>query len=150
MGWRSPVGVVSGLLVSLALLACPGEGGQGHAHAEGDTADVPAQQVGTAATAAAACPEISRSLVDTGQALYAGTGCSACHGDDATGTAIGPDLADSAWVDIDGSYAAIARLVREGVSQPKAFAVAMPALGVAQLDSLQLCAVAAYVYSLGR
>ncbi len=61
-----------------------------------------------------------------------------------------PNLTDTTWLNIDGSYAGIAGLVRSGVPQPKHFPTPMPPGGGAQLDQGQLCAVAAYVYSLGH
>ena len=95
------------------------------------------------------CPPVSKELVDRGRKIFTGTGnCYACHGNDAHGSAVAPNLTDSTWLNIDGSYAGIAGLVRSGVPQPKHFPTPMPPGGGAQLDQGQLCAVAAYVYSL--
>jgi mono/diheme cytochrome c family protein len=88
-------------------------------------------------------------LVDAGRAVFSGTGnCFACHGPNAQGTALAPNLTDAPWLDIDGSYAAIAGLVRTGVAKPRQYATPMPALGGAALSGSQVCAVAAYVCSL--
>lgn len=88
-------------------------------------------------------------LVDAGRAVFSGTGhCFACHGPNAQGTALAPNLTDASWLDIDGSYAVIAGLVRTGVAKPRQYATPMPALGGAALSGSQVCAVAAYVYSL--
>ena len=115
-------------------------------------APVAAAPVATARVASAAeCPPVSKDLTDRGRKIFTGTGnCYACHGSDAHGTAVAPNLTDATWLNIDGSYAGIAGLVRSGVPQPKHFPTPMPPGGGAQLDQGQLCAVAAYVYSLSH
>ncbi len=65
-------------------------------------------------------------------------------------TAIAPDLTDAQRLNIDGSYAAIVSLVRSGVPKPKQHAAPIPALDGAASSGPQVCAVAAYVYSLGH
>lgn len=115
-----------------------------------DTAAAPQAHVASTATAKG-CPPLSQALADSGRVLFGGTGnCFACHNSDATGTVVGPNLADSAWIDIDGSYGAIVTLVHEGVEHPKKFPGVMPPEGGAALDSAQVCAVSAYVYTLGH
>ncbi len=119
----------------------------------GGRADTAAAPTARAATASAPdCPEITQGLVDEGRKVFTGQGgtCFACHGSDARGTAAGPDLADSTWLDIDGSYAAIDSLVRAGVAHPKRFPAPMPPMGGASLSAAQVCSVAAYVYSLSH
>ncbi len=117
--------------------------------ARADTAAAPRAQA--AAATAPDCPPIAQPLVDQGRAIFTGGGnCFACHGSNAKGTALAPDLTDQTWLNIDGSYAAIADLVRTGVAKPKQHPAPMPPLGGAQLDQAQVCAVAAYVYSLGH
>lgn len=98
-----------------------------------------------------ACPEPDSVLVEAGRELFAGSGnCFACHGSDATGTPLAPDLTDAVWLDADGSYASIVAVVTEGVSAPKEHPAPMPPLGGASLTSGQVCAVAAFVHSLSR
>jgi mono/diheme cytochrome c family protein len=63
---------------------------------------------------------------------------------------LAPDLTDAQWLNVDGSYGSIAGLVRSGVPKPKEHSAPMPALGGAPLSGAQVCAVAAYVYSLGH
>ncbi len=100
------------------------------------------------ASVAAGCPPVSQSLVDQGRTVFSGAGtCYACHGASAKGTALAPNLTDSAWLNIDGSYAAIAGLVTSGVARPKQHSAPMPA---ATVSGSQVCAVAAYVYSLSH
>lgn len=115
-----------------------------------DTSAAPIAHASTSAEVAG-CPLVSQDLVDEGRAVFSGTGnCFACHGVTASGTAIGPDLTDSVWLNIDGSYAAIVGLVRTGVPHPKQHSTPMPALGGAALSESQVCAVAGYVYSLSH
>lgn len=116
------------------------------------SADTAAAPRATARVASALeCPPVSQELADRGRKIFTGTGnCYACHGSDAHGTAVAPNLTDATWLNIDGSYAGIAGLVRSGVPQPKHFPTPMPPGGGAQLDQGQLCAVAAYVYSLAH
>lgn len=117
----------------------------------GQPADTtPPPKVGAAAATAPECPKISQALVDLGRRIFTGSGnCYACHGSNAHGTALAPNLADTTWLDIDGSYAAIAGLVRTGVPHPKKHPAPMPPMGGAQLSAEQVCAVAAYVHGLG-
>lgn len=119
----------------------------------GSSADTSAAPETTAASASApGCPDVSQKLVDTGRRIFAGDGatCFACHGSDAHGTTLAPNLADSTWLDTDGSYAGIVRTVQSGVTHPKRFPAPMPPMGGAQLGSDQVCEVAAYVYSLSH
>lgn len=112
-----------------------------------DTAAAPRAVVRIAT--APGCPPVTQPLVDAGRQVFTGAGnCYACHGSDAHGTAAAPNLTDSTWLNVDGSFAAISRLVRTGVPRPKRYPSPMPPLGGAPLDSVQACSVAAYVYSL--
>ena len=98
-----------------------------------------------------ACPQVTQSLVDAGRSLFTGSGnCASCHGANGTGGPLGPDLADTSWLDTDGSYAGIAALVRSGVAQPKEHPAPMPPKGGADLNPGQVCSVAGYVYSLSH
>lgn len=120
------------------------------AAARADTTAAPKPKAAQAGPAAD-CPPVSQKLVDGGRAVFSGAGtCFVCHGANAKGTALAPDLTDGTWLDIDGSYASIAGLVRSGVAKPKKYPAPMPARGGAALSSPQVCAVAAYVYSLGH
>ena len=80
----------------------------------------------------------------------AGGTCSACHGQDAKGTAVAPDLTDSQWLNGDGSYQFIVATVTNGVPKPKEHPAPMPPKGGAQLTDDQVKAVAAFVYSLSH
>jgi len=163
MAWRATVGAAFALL---ALTACrptergamAGRGGgmmggggmRSGMMGGGDTAAAPRPTPAVAAPAAG-CPPVTGDLVAAGRAVFAGPGhCQSCHGAHAQGTALAPDLTDGQWLDIDGSYGAIAQLVRTGVPRPKQHPAPMPALGGARLDPGQVCAVAAYVLSLAH
>ena len=115
-----------------------------------DTAAAPAPAA-TPADAAADCPPVSQDLVTRGRAVFSGAGnCFACHGANAKGTTLAPNLTDALWLNIDGSYGSIVGLIRTGVPKPKQHAAPMPPLGGAALSPPQVCAVAAYVYSLSH
>jgi mono/diheme cytochrome c family protein len=76
--------------------------------------------------------------------------CGGCHGDDAKGTPLGPDLTSSKWLWGDGSLPSIKRIITEGVPQPKNYRSAMPPMGGAQLSSSEVDAVAAYVWAISH
>jgi mono/diheme cytochrome c family protein len=82
--------------------------------------------------------------------LAAGGTCTACHGQDAKGTAVAPNLTDSEWLNGDGSYQFIVTTVTNGVPKPKQHPAPMPPKGGAALSDDQVKAVAAYVYSLSH
>ena len=96
----------------------------------------------------------SPKLVALGDSIFhgqvAGGTCTACHGQDAKGTAVAPDLTDNQWINGDGSYQFIVHTVHTGVPQPKQHPAPMPPMGGATLTDEQVNAVAAYVYSLSH
>ena len=89
-------------------------------------------------------------MVALGNRIYhgkvGGATCFTCHGTEGTGTPLGPNLVDGKWLWGDGSLAAITKTIVEGVSTPKEYRNAMPALGGAQLNEEQIAAVASYVW----
>jgi len=105
------------------------------------------------AAGGAAGPQ-SPQLVALGDSIFhgqvAGGTCTACHGQDAKGTAVAPNLTDTQWINGDGSYDFIVHTVTNGVPQPKQHPAPMPPKGGAQLTDDQVKAVAAYVYSLSH
>jgi glucose/arabinose dehydrogenase/cytochrome c5 len=82
--------------------------------------------------------------------LVGGATCTGCHGANATGTPLGPDLTANKWMWSDGSYSGIAATIAGGVAQPKRYRAPMPAMGGVQLSSDQVMAVAAYVWGLNH
>jgi glucose/arabinose dehydrogenase/mono/diheme cytochrome c family protein len=79
-----------------------------------------------------------------------GATCTGCHGADAKGTPLGPDLTDTQWLWGDGSFASIANTINNGVPQPKQYRSPMPPMGGAQLSSDQVSALAAYIWALSH
>jgi glucose/arabinose dehydrogenase/mono/diheme cytochrome c family protein len=76
--------------------------------------------------------------------------CEGCHGSNAKGTPLGPDLTNGRWLWGDGSLVAITRTITDGVAEPKEYRSVMPPMGGAQLSSSEVAAVAAYVWALGH
>lgn len=79
-----------------------------------------------------------------------GATCYACHGQDAKGSAVGPNLTDSEWLNTDGSLDGIVKTIKSGVPSPKKAPAPMPPMGGATLTDDQVQAVAAYEYSLSH
>jgi len=99
-------------------------------------------------------PGTTPAMVARGNRVYhgmdGGATCTGCHGADAKGTPLGPDLTSGKWLWGNGSYAGIAATIAQGVEQPKQYRAPMPAMGGAQLSSDQVMAVAAYVWALNH
>ena len=134
-----------------ALAACAGEGGQAGEETGADTtAQAPAQPTPPAGgtTAGNPPPGATPEMVAAGQQTFA-TVCAACHGPDAKGTQLAPNLTDSEWINTDGTYQGIITIVTNGVPQPKQYPSPMPPMGGANLNEQQIKDVAAYVWSLG-
>ncbi len=74
--------------------------------------------------------------------------CFACHGMNAKGTPLAPDLTDAEWLNADGTLESILKVVREGVAKPKKHPAPMPPLGGGPLNDAEAEAVARYVDSL--
>lgn len=92
--------------------------------------------------------------VELGSRIYHGQAasapCAGCHGTNAKGTPLGPDLTGGKWLWGDGSLASITRTITNGVPKPKEYGPPMPPMGGAQLSQPELAAVAAYVWALGH
>jgi glucose/arabinose dehydrogenase/mono/diheme cytochrome c family protein len=84
------------------------------------------------------------------QGQVGGGTCGGCHGSNAKGTPLGPDLTSGNWRWGDGSVASIARTITQGVAEPKDYTSAMPPLGGAQLSPSEVSAVSAYVWALSH
>jgi mono/diheme cytochrome c family protein len=122
--------------------AKPPEGTHPDAGAAADSASLPVPKGAT------------KEMVALGDRIYhgqvGGATCTGCHGANATGTPLGPDLTNNHWLWGDGSYAAIAKIITNGVPQPKQYRSPMPPMGGAQLTSDQVSAVAAYIWGLNH
>jgi len=73
--------------------------------------------------------------------------CMLCHGPDAKGTQLAPDLTDTIWLNGDGTFRFIMTTIINGVPSPKAHPEPMLPMGGASFSPAQLEAVAAYVYT---
>lgn len=123
----------------------------------------PASTVGspgtTAAPAANRAPAmpagVTAATIAEGKTLFEApaNNCVRCHNADAKGNNRGPNLTDSTWVQIDGSYPEIIRIINEGVPAAKvkgAYQFPMAPKGRATLTDAQVGAVAAYIWSLSH
>ena len=146
---RKTLWVAAGLMVALAACA-KNEEVENNAAAE-TAAPAPAETAPAPAPAPANLPAgVTADMVSQGQAIFTGAGnCFTCHGMDAKGTALAPNLTDAEWLNIDGTHPAIVTLVKTGVPTPKTHPAPMPAMGGATLTDDQVNQVAAYVWSLG-
>lgn len=94
---------------------------------------------------------VTTAMVTQGRQLYNGPGdCSTCHGADARGTMLGPNLTDRVWLNIDGSYESIVGVVTNGVPMPKEHSQPMQPKGGSNMTTDQVRAVAAYIYAISR
>lgn len=93
---------------------------------------------------------VTQEQYDEGRRLFAGQGgCAACHGPQATGTGLGPDLTDDTWLNVsEPTMAEVMRVIREGVQQPVQYPAPMPPMGGARLTDDQVHALAAYILAL--
>jgi mono/diheme cytochrome c family protein len=109
---------------------------------------------GAGAAAGGGAGSITATEVALGDSIFhgqtAGGTCFTCHGQDAKGTTLAPNLSDNQWIDGDGTYNYIVERVTTGVPQPKQYPAPMPPKGGANLSDAQVRAVAAYVYSLSH
>lgn len=136
-----------GTLMVVLAAACGG----GESRPAADTTQAPAAPPAAGPQA----PEAGRSgPVALGDSIFhgqaAGGLCATCHGEDAKGTQLAPDLTDREWLNGDGSLDFIVKTVTSGVPKPKKYPGAMLPMGGANLSPDQVRAVAAYVYSLSH
>jgi mono/diheme cytochrome c family protein len=159
MSARLLAGTVS---LASALLALSGCGG-GEKGSRPDTAstaapEAPAPAADTGSTSAkpsgGGAGGGSPELVALGDSIFhgqvGGGTCTVCHGQDAKGTPVGPNLTDGEWLHSDGSLEGITKTIMNGVPQPKNAPAPMPPKGGAVLSDDQVKAVAAYAYSLSH
>jgi glucose/arabinose dehydrogenase/mono/diheme cytochrome c family protein len=107
-----------------------------------------------AIAALSAPPGATKEMVALGARIFhgqvGGATCTGCHGADAKGTPLGPDLTGTQWLWGDGSYASIAKTITTGVPEPKKYRSPMPPMGGAQLTSDQVSDLAAYIWALSH
>jgi mono/diheme cytochrome c family protein len=63
-----------------------------------------------------------------------GAPCEGCHGTNAKGTPLAPDLTSNKWLWGEGSLASITQIITNGVPNPKNYRSPMPPKGGAQLS----------------
>ena len=76
--------------------------------------------------------------------------CAGCHGANAKGTRLGPNLTDGKWIWGDGSVTSISEIIAKGVPNPKDYRSGMPPMGGAQLMPTDVLALADYVWALNQ
>lgn len=93
---------------------------------------------------------VTQEQFDQGRQIFSGQGgCQVCHGPEAQGTQLAPDLTDDEWLNIaDPSLETVDQLIRTGVAQPKEHPAPMPPMGGANLSDEQVSALAGYVLSI--
>lgn len=95
-------------------------------------------------------PGFTHDAIVRGNTLYHSGTCAACHGAEAKGGPLGPDLTAKKWLWSDGSVTGIAKTITDGVTQPKQYRAPMPAMGGAQLTPDQVKDLAAYIWALNH
>lgn len=139
-------------VATMAVSACGGNDAADDTM-DGMTADTAPAAQGQQAQGPANLPAgVTAEQYQQGQQLFTGAGgCVACHGPDATGTPLAPDLTDGVWINISGpNVEEIAQLIRTGVPQPLEHPSPMPPMGGANLTDEQVQALAAYVAGIGQ
>ena len=76
--------------------------------------------------------------------------CAGCHGANAKGSPLAPDLTNGKWRWGDGSIPSIAATITNGVPHPKDYRSGMPPMGGAQLMPTDVLALADYIWSLNH
>jgi mono/diheme cytochrome c family protein len=144
---------VSSVLATLAIVACH----------RGATVSSPAPAAGTGATAAAAPANrmpstVTPAMIEEGRTLFSANACARCHGPTGGGAQNGPNLTDATWAQIDGSYAAIVKIIHDGVpkanikgpSETVKYPFAMRPMGGGNFTDAQINSIAAYVFSISH
>jgi len=110
-----------------------------------------AAPVAKAATAVLPTPPgATAAQVAAGDRVYHAQSCAGCHGSDAKGTPLAPDLTSGTWLWGDGGLASIHDTIAKGVPEPKKYRSAMPPMGGASLSAQDLDALSAYVWAVGH
>ncbi|HET9424120.1 MAG TPA: cytochrome c [Gemmatimonadaceae bacterium] len=106
-------------------------------------------------TATAMPAGVTAASIAEGKTLYEtqANNCTRCHGVDGKGTNRGPSLVDSVWVQIDGSYPSIVKIINDGVPAANIkgnYSFNMRPKGGAPLTDAQVASIAAYVWSMSH
>ena len=85
----------------------------------------------------------------SGKAIFTGKGiCHVCHGPDAKGTPLAPNLTDAEWLNGDGSEKMLIATIKAGVASPKKHPAPMPPMGGTQLTDREILSLARYILTL--
>ena len=93
---------------------------------------------------------VTAAMIEEGNQIFHGPGnCFTCHGQDAKGTSLAPDLTATThlWV---SAYPTYVDLIKKGVPQPKQHPAPMLPRGGSQITDDQVAAVAAYEWALSH
>ena len=156
MRGRQLRGPALAVVALMAFTACGGD--QAGEATAGETAET---ETGAAAQPQQESPQqmavnlpegVTQEQYQQGRQLFTGQGaCHACHGPQATGTQLAPDLTDDTWLNVSGrNYDEIGDLIHTGVPQPVEHPGPMPPMGGASLTDEQVNNLAAYVVGLGQ
>jgi mono/diheme cytochrome c family protein len=101
---------------------------------------------------ATAAVTVTPEMIQQGRTLFTGAGqCGICHGPQARGGSLGPNLTNNQWIWVQPGanlHAQVATIIRTGIETPRQYPAPMPALGGGNLTEAQVNALAAYVVSL--
>lgn len=142
--WKA---LATATIAALAVSACNGD------EPADEPMDRPAAPAPAEQEVAADLPEgVTQEQFQQGRQLFSGQGgCHACHGPQATGTQLGPDLTDGNWINATGrNFDEIVQVIQAGVPQPVEYPGPMPPMGGANLSPDQVQALAAYVYGISQ
>src|SRR5438128_307975 len=143
---KNSLRLITGAVAIVAALACSRKATVGSPGATAAPAPANRAPVMPAGVTAASMAE--------GKTLFeaATSNCGRCHGVDGKGGQRGPNLSDSTWAQIDGSYPEIVRIINEGVPAAKIkgqYQFPMRPKGGSQtLTDPQVNSIAAYIWSL--
>jgi cytochrome c5 len=106
------------------------------------------------ASAPAMPPGVTTAMIAEGDSIFNNRSCKNCHLAGGVGGPRGPNLTDTQWIHIDGSYDAIVKLVTTGFTKAeqvdKQYQFSMNPRGGINLTDPQVRSVAAYVWSLSH
>lgn len=135
------------LIAAATIVAC---------HSSGTSTAAPTPSGGAATRASSAAPSaVTPASIALGDSIFHARGCRNCHGPDAKGRANGPDLTSGHFLQMNGSYDDMVRVITAGVPvtaiKDTSHKRAMPARGGnPPLSDDQIKAVAAFVWSLNH
>lgn len=155
-------GMLAIAFVASVVTAGCGQKNQGSENAVSDTTAAAQNAPAATATPAAGAPMaavtvppnlpagVTGDMIQQGAQIFRGPGnCYTCHGMDAKGTSLAPDLTMTPhlWVT---DYPSYVKLITAGVPQPKKHPAPMPPKGGSTITDDQVKAVAAYEWSLSN